>query len=148
MPSASTASSSADAIRPTPMRSGWLAALSLLVSAGAIAAYALLLRVAAVRNHPEGYVAAFAIAAVIAGLAVALGRRWYAWTALAVSLVLLLGGATFNFVLARIPAAHTTLRVGERAPDFTLSDAAGRPVTLAGYRGRQPVVLVFYRGYW
>ena len=63
-------------------------------------------------------------------------------------LVLLLGGATFNFVLARIPAAHTTLRVGEWAPDFTLSDAAGRPVTLAGYRGRQPVVLVFYRGYW
>jgi len=130
------------------MRAGWLVALSLVVSAAAIAVYSQLLRVPAVRNNPEGYVAAFAIAAVIAGLAVALGRRWYAWTALAVSLVLLLGGATFNFVLARIPADHTTLRVGERAPDFTLSDAAGRPVTLAGYRGRQPVVLVFYRGYW
>jgi cytochrome oxidase Cu insertion factor (SCO1/SenC/PrrC family) len=104
--------------------------------------------VPAVRNNPEGYVVAFVIATVIAGFAVALGRRWYAWTALAVSLLLLLGGATFNFVLARIPAAHTTLRVGERAPDFTLPDAAGRPVTLADYRGRQPVVLVFYRGYW
>ena len=130
------------------MRSGWLVALSLVVSAAAIAIYSQFLRVAAVRNHPEGYVVAFAIAAVIAGLAVALGRRWYAWTALAVSVLLLLGGATFNFVLARIPTAHTTLRVGERAPDFTLADAAGRPVSLADYRGKQPVVLVFYRGYW
>src|SRR5438105_15179115 len=77
MPSASTASSSPDAIRPAPMRSGWLAALSVLVSAGAIAGYALLLGVAAVRNHPEGYVPACAIAATLAGLAVALGRPRY-----------------------------------------------------------------------
>jgi hypothetical protein len=130
------------------MRSGWLAALSVLVAAGAIAVYTLLLRVAAVRNHPEDYVAAFAIAATIAGLAVALGRRWYAWTALVLSLVLLLGGATFNFVLARLPVVQTTLRVGERPPDFTLPDAGGRPVSLADYRGKKPVVLVFYRGYW
>jgi cytochrome oxidase Cu insertion factor (SCO1/SenC/PrrC family) len=130
------------------MRSGWLAALSVVVSAGAIAAYALLLRVPAVRNSPEGYVAAFAIAATLAGLAVALGRRWYAWTALVLSLVLLLGGATFNFVLARIPAAPSHLHVGARAPDFTLPDAGGRPVSLADYRGKKPVVLVFYRGYW
>ena len=130
------------------MHSGWLVALSLGVSTAAIAVYSQFLRVAAVRNNPEGYVVAFAIAAVIAGLAVALGRRWYAWTALAVSLLLFLGGATFNFVLARIPATHTTLRVGDRAPDFTLPDAAGRPVSLADYRGKQPVVLVFYRGYW
>ena len=130
------------------MRSGWLLALSVVVSASAIAVYTQLLRVAAVRNNPEGYVAAFAIAAAIAGLAVALRRRWYAWTVLALSLLLLLGGATFNFVLARIPAARTTLRVGERPPDFTLPDTGGRPVSLADYRGKQPVVLVFYRGYW
>jgi hypothetical protein len=130
------------------MGSGWLTALSALVCAGAIAAYALLLGVPAVRNHPEGYVAAFALAATIAGLAVALGRRWYAWTALGLSLALLLGGATFNFVLARIPEAHTTLRVGERPPDFTLSDSGGQAVSLADYRGSKPVVLVFYRGYW
>ena len=89
------------------MRAGWLVALSLVVSAAAIAVYSQLLRVPAVRNNPEGYVAAFAIAAVIAGLAVALGRRWYAWTALAVSLVLLLGGATFNFVPNGSPVSVT-----------------------------------------
>jgi cytochrome oxidase Cu insertion factor (SCO1/SenC/PrrC family) len=130
------------------MKSGWLTALSIVLCGTAIAVYTLLLRVPAVRNQPEGYVAVFAIAATIAGLAVALGRRWYAWTALALTLVLLLGGAAFNFVLARIPAAQTNLRVGERPPDFTLPDAGGRPVSLADYRGEKPVVLVFYRGYW
>jgi peroxiredoxin len=38
--------------------------------------------------------------------------------------------------------------LGERAPDFTLPDATGRPVSLAEYRGKKPVVIVFYRGYW
>jgi len=130
------------------MRSGSLAVLSVLICATTIAAYALLLRVPTVRNHPEGYVAAFALAATLAGLAVALARRWYAWTALGLSLALLLAGATFNFVLARIPEAHTTLRVGEQAPDFNLPDAGGQAVSLAEHRGKKPVVLVFYRGYW
>jgi cytochrome oxidase Cu insertion factor (SCO1/SenC/PrrC family) len=130
------------------MRAGWLAALSVLVSVTAIGVYSRFLRVAAVRNNPEGYVAAFAIAAVIAGLAVALRRRWYTWAVLVLSIVLVLGGAAFNFVLARIPAVQTTLRVGERAPEFTLPDATGRPVALADYRGKKPVVIVFYRGYW
>src|SRR2546427_13296661 len=39
-----------------------LAALGVVVAIAAIAAYALLLRVAIVRNHPEGYVVAFALA--------------------------------------------------------------------------------------
>jgi len=38
--------------------------------------------------------------------------------------------------------------VGARVPDFTLPDAEGRPVSLAEFRGKKPVVLVFYRGYW
>ena len=129
---------------------GRLAALSVVVAIGAIAAYVLLLGVAAVRNHPEGYVAAFAVATALAALAVlrARGRRWPAWLALAFSGLLLIGGAWFNFVAARVPDTPTALRVGERPPDFTLPDAAGRPVSLADYRGKKPVVLVFYRGHW
>ncbi len=46
------------------------------------------------------------------------------------------------------PADLTRLKVGEAAPDFTLSNQDGQPVTLSSYRGKQPVVLVFYRGYW
>lgn len=127
-----------------------LATLSVVVAIGAVAAYALLLRVAIVRNHPEGYVIAFALATALAGLAVvrARGRRWPAWLAVGFSSVLLVAGAWFNFVAARIPGTPAALRVGERPPDFTLPDASGRPVSLADYRGKKPVVLVFYRGYW
>jgi hypothetical protein len=132
------------------MTSGRLAALSVLVAVGAIAAYVLLLRVAVVRNHPEGYVVAFAVATALAALAVARARarRWPAWLVLGLSVILLGASAWFNFVVARIPNTPTALRVGERPPDFTLPDAGGRAVTLADYRGQKPVVLVFYRGHW
>jgi hypothetical protein len=130
------------------MTAGRLAALSLLICGVTIAAYSMLLGVPAVRNHPEGYVAAFAIAATVAGLGVALRRRWYGWVALAVSVLLLTLGSYVNFVMARIPAEPTVLRLGEPAPDFTLTDAAGRSTSLADYRGKKPVLLVFYRGYW
>jgi cytochrome oxidase Cu insertion factor (SCO1/SenC/PrrC family) len=127
-----------------------LAVLSVLLAIGAIAAYVLLLRVAMVRNHPDGYVIAFALATALAALAVARarGRRWPAWLALGFTSLLLVAGAWFNFVVARVPDAPTALRVGERPPDFTLPDPTGRPVTLADFRGKKPVVLVFYRGYW
>jgi hypothetical protein len=127
-----------------------LAALSVVVAIGAVATYVLLLRVAVVRNHPEGYVAAFAVATALAVLAVvrARARRWPAWVALGLSSVLLVAGAWFDFVAARVPDTPTALRVGERPPDFTLPDATGRPVSLAEFRGQKPVVLVFYRGYW
>ena len=132
------------------MTSGRLAAVSVLVCIGAIAAYALLLRVPIVRNHPEGYVIAFALATALAALAVmrARTRRWPPWLALALTSLVLVAGAWFNFVGARVPDTPTVLRLGERPPYFTLPDAAGRAVTLADYRGKKPVVLVFYRGYW
>ncbi len=38
--------------------------------------------------------------------------------------------------------------VGESAPDFTLTDQNGRKHALSAERGKRPVVLVFYRGYW
>lgn len=40
------------------------------------------------------------------------------------------------------------IKVGMIAPDFTLEDARGRKINLADEVKRQPVVLVFYRGYW
>ncbi len=38
--------------------------------------------------------------------------------------------------------------VGTAAPTFTLPAADGTTVALEGFRGKQPVVLVFYRGWW
>ena len=41
-----------------------------------------------------------------------------------------------------------SLKVGAHAPEFTLPDALGHPVSLAESLARGPVVLTFYRGEW
>lgn len=61
--------------------------------------------------------------------------------------------ATFYFS-EKIPPATQAMRVGQKAPDFTMTDSTGTTVTLASLLapGSGPankgVVLVFYRGYW
>jgi hypothetical protein len=60
------------------------------------------------------------------------------------------------FIMARqLPASHAAPQMGQRAPDFTLSDTNGKPVSLSELlsstvNGKSPkgVLLVFYRGYW
>ena len=48
-----------------------------------------------------------------------------------------------------LPAASVALHAGEQAPEFTLSDAEGKPVALADIlKTHRAAVLVFYRGYW
>jgi len=37
-----------------------------------------------------------------------------------------------------------TLKVGDAAPEFTLKDQTGSPVTLSSFRGKKNVVLVFH----
>jgi hypothetical protein len=40
------------------------------------------------------------------------------------------------------------VKIAAPAPDFTLPNVAGQPVSLAALRARGPVVLSFYRGRW
>ena len=40
------------------------------------------------------------------------------------------------------------VKVGQPAPDFTLEDSEGKNVSLADYRGKKNVALIFYRGHW
>jgi hypothetical protein len=59
-----------------------------------------------------------------------------------------------------LPASHGAPKVGQKAPDFTLPDINGKPVSLSGLlaeaqaassdNGKPPrsVLLIFYRGYW
>jgi peroxiredoxin len=39
---------------------------------------------------------------------------------------------------------ETKLKVGDVAPDFTLSDTAGNKIKLSDFRGKKNVVLAFY----
>jgi peroxiredoxin len=60
------------------------------------------------------------------------------------------------FIMARqLPASNSAPRISQKAPDFTLTDANGKPVSLSELlvtpvNGQAPkgVLLVFYRGYW
>jgi cytochrome oxidase Cu insertion factor (SCO1/SenC/PrrC family) len=60
---------------------------------------------------------------------------------LAAGLILLLFGAA---IAQR--AKTDPLKVGENAPDFSLTDDSGKTVALSAIKG--PVVIVFYRAYW
>jgi cytochrome oxidase Cu insertion factor (SCO1/SenC/PrrC family) len=57
-------------------------------------------------------------------------------------LTLLLSAA----LIAQTTPAPTAiaLKVGDSAPDFTLSDTGGKRVTLSEFRGKNNVVLAFY----
>ena len=50
--------------------------------------------------------------------------------------------------LAASGIAERALKVGERAPDFTLPNALGGPVTLSRLLEQGPAVVTFYRGEW
>jgi peroxiredoxin len=48
-------------------------------------------------------------------------------------------------VFAQQPATPKThLKVGDAAPEFTLTDTAGKPVKLSDYKGKKNVILAFY----
>ena len=40
------------------------------------------------------------------------------------------------------------IAVGDKAPDFSLKDHLGREIALAGFRGKQHVLLLFYPLDW
>ena len=48
-------------------------------------------------------------------------------------------------VFAQVPQTpQTKLKVGDPAPDFTLTDTAGKTVKLSDFKGKKTVVLAFY----
>jgi peroxiredoxin len=58
--------------------------------------------------------------------------------------------------MRQLPPSNGAPRVGQKAPDFTLPDTDGNPVTLSklfepgagGGEGARSALLIFYRGYW
>jgi peroxiredoxin Q/BCP len=47
-------------------------------------------------------------------------------------------------ILSAILGASSTLQVGDLAPDFTLPDTTGTPVTLSKALAKGPVILFFF----
>jgi len=73
--------------------------------------------------------------------------------------LVLFAGSVWLYSHARdLPKSASAPKVGQKAPDFTLKDTTGQPVTLAqmlsipidSASGKAPkaVLLIFYRGYW
>jgi len=60
-----------------------------------------------------------------------------------VSAVLLSAGLCAG-LSAQITPPKTTLKVGDMAPDFTLTATNGQKVHLSDYRGKKTVVLAFF----
>lgn len=61
----------------------------------------------------------------------------------ALGLALLLALAPLAFAQQPAPP-KTHLKVGDAAPDFTLTDTAGKPVKLSDFKGKKNVILAFY----
>ena len=72
-------------------------------------------------------------------------RSWIILLSIAVSS---LYSICFQTTAPQSKSRLTPIAVGEMAPDFTLDDQHGNKITLSEARGKNPVVLVFYRGYW
>jgi cytochrome oxidase Cu insertion factor (SCO1/SenC/PrrC family) len=54
------------------------------------------------------------------------------------------GGAQANNGAQPPEAPQTQLKVGDRAPDFELTDTEGQKVRLSDFKGKKNVVLAFY----
>ena len=50
--------------------------------------------------------------------------------------------------LAASDILEKTIQVGDKFPDFTLTDSAGKQVNLADLRQQGPVLICLYRGIW
>jgi len=46
------------------------------------------------------------------------------------------------------PTELERVKVGDKAPDFTLENMDGKRIPLSDFQGKKNVVLVFYRGHW
>ena len=62
-------------------------------------------------------------------------RRW-----ISLFMVVLVCGALLFFNAGDVMA----LKVGDKAPDFTLTSTTGEKISLSQCRGKKPVVLFFY----
>ena len=128
--------------------------------------FAVFVRFPVTRDFPWANLLLFVLAAILVGLGIRRGfardRPHPTRSKIVTSIVAVLGAlviASFVFVFfiggRMLPASKGAPQVGQKVPEFTLSDANGKQVSLnellsTPIDGKAPkgVLLVFYRGYW
>ncbi len=115
---------------------------------GGPVAYFLLLKIPWVRNTAWPNVFILLIAVSWALIQLRQEHSTCASVALAVTLTIAAGFLYVRFGLASLPEAHVNVAVGSEAPGFKLLDSEDREFVLSDLRGKENVVLVFYRGKW
>jgi len=131
----------------------WLAPLITFV--GFLSYYLVFVNIPALRDFPwiNLPLVALGAALAIAGLRVGWksgGRLKRGFLVLGTVCSIAAAGLLFAYVFVisyQMPAESQTTAALETAPDFTLDDANGNPVSLSDFRGKK-VVLSFYRGFW
>ena len=116
------------------------------------------------RDFPWANLILFAIAVVLLFLGLRrafkpdkrIVAKIFSSLAAALGLLMLAGFLFAVFVFGRwVPASAGAPQVGQKAPDFTLTDSNNKPVTLTQLLSEpinnkpvKGVLLIFYRGYW
>jgi hypothetical protein len=142
-----------------PLWTGFLLSLAAFLSY-----FFLFVRFPITRDFPWANLLLFAAAAAMLWIGVrrafAPGRRLDVKLSGLVALtlsVVIFGFFVFStFIMARwLPSSRGAPQVGQKAPEFSLSDSDGKQVSLSQLlqtpvHGKAPrgVLLVFYRGYW
>jgi len=145
----------------------WMIWAGFLLSVIAFFSYPIFfVRFAATRDFPWANLLLFVVAGVLTLIGIRRAfaadrphpkRSKAAGATLALLSILVLSFFVFSvFIMSRwLPASTGAPRVGQKAPDFTLTDQSGKPVSLGDLLtspvdGKIPrgVLLIFYRGYW
>ena len=142
-----------------PVWAGFLLSLAAFISY-----FFLFVRFPVTRDFPWANLLLFAVAALLlwVGLRRAFAPERRLGSKLSGSVAATLSLAIFGlfvfstFIMARwLPAAAGAPQIGQKAPEFSLTDTEGKIVSLSELlktpiNGKAPkgVLLVFYRGYW
>ena len=130
-----------------PRARAWPIWITLLITLSGLPVYMALMQNAWVRSTGVPMFALMGLG-VLAGLVMAARNRRPLVRVVAGVNVVLLGLMLFGFFyMARLPADPVFASL-TTAPDFSLVDESGKPVSLSGELAKGPVHLVFYRGHW
>jgi hypothetical protein len=152
-------------MQPFLQRLNWQIWAGFLLSLFAAFSYPFLfVRWAITREFPWANLILFAIALVLLFLGLrrafkfdkTAGSKIFSSLAAAAGVFLLAGLLFMIFVMGRwLPASTGAPQVGQKAPEFTLTDLNDKPVTLSqlltepiNNKAPTGVLLIFYRGYW